>query len=762
MQDIDDNDGDEDIDAKMILDLLEHKDQLIQDLQDEKTILLEQLESALWDLEIAKTAQSADSATSEDPSGEMQIARRVEGTIESSQFKGLEERGQSRRNEELTLVREHAQELEKRLESMVRVNEQLMNQLRSMNYCETCETETQTLEHAAEKPAQVRCLSQCDSIDAGIQTENGVKITILVDTSVQCSGNSLSIDEEHGETLQTLSAITTQWEIAQADHAARIAAYETQVQALQTQLTETNHRLLTSETECITLVSSLHAATEKLHQVEMQSRSALAQLEEEHAADILEWKTKHEHQNRLLDEKTLDTCHREKLEAIVNERETEVRQTQEDLHAALKQSHVLQLQLDSMVALQRASDELQAQLEQRLALVTQFPPKKTELLAPCIQHASIPWNIEPDHMCSWVVHAQTWQKQVLQGQVELANTRTEVDQMKAAHEAALSAIQVEKMGEIDSIRHSYEEQMTQNREMEHMIAQLREEGSRMRENVRRKQDLIQHYKNTIETNQAAFEEEKLKLKQKLRKESNLIKANQEDNARNQRLQRQVQDLQAEIQQVKAEKDNAIRRCAAMQITIKSLKDKLEKLEVPAKTPENCPDEFDGDKDQLVKQLKRRLSQKQAVVDALKAKERIRDNERIILEEKYERLHSKMKKLEATPQEDVEKISSMTMLDGLRACVYDVAFHVLFVQDNTAPPTEESNQNSPDAIPSMDVITSIGFTSQDVETLLKNRKRHRDGPDSRKRRQLLLNQLEHALEESPDNCRTILLDVMTFR
>lgn len=159
----------EDDESKLILDLLQRKDEEIDELNEENEILLEQLEKALWELEIAKNCvkngsemdilptldeqlneledqvrdlqgQSMDEMEDVSMEDMMKLEEKFQNSGQKNgidiSYDGIDKNGKINKKNAVNLTKntaKAAQDVEERLKRMLHVNNVLMEQLGAMN-----------------------------------------------------------------------------------------------------------------------------------------------------------------------------------------------------------------------------------------------------------------------------------------------------------------------------------------------------------------------------------------------------------------------------------------------------------------------------------------------------------------------------------------------------------------------------------------------------------------------------------------------------
>ncbi|RHY75539.1 hypothetical protein DYB30_013269 [Aphanomyces astaci] len=272
-------------------------------------------------------------------------------------------------------------------------------------------------------------------------------------------------------------------------------------------------------------------------------------------------------------------------------------------------------------------------------------------------------------------------------------------------------------------------------DMEHMVSRLRDESSRLKDSLRRKQELVGHLKRSFEEAKRALDEEK----------------NQRKDA-NTRCHQLAQQLQAQVETLKTDKEHLRTRCATLLHAVK-LKDKL--LQEHSTVVAQSAGESGGDGATLqpldanaamVKELKRRLHQKQMLVESLKDKDAAVKGQLLALQQQHDRLQA--------------KLHWSKCLDGLRACVYDVAHDLLFPTSDSAPVQKRIDVPSTPGTVSQQKLQALGltyFSPTDLEALTTVPTNQNSGTSHRKKTQVL-DALEQVLEGRPDDCRHALLEV----
>ncbi|KAF0763683.1 hypothetical protein AaE_003167 [Aphanomyces astaci] len=195
---------------------------------------------------------------------------------------------------------------------------------------------------------------------------------------------------------------------------------------------------------------------------------------------------------------------------------------------------------------------------------------------------------------------------------------------------------------------------------------------------------------------------------------------------------------------------------------------------------------------MVKELKRRLHQKQMLVEALKHKDAAVKGQLLALQQQHDRLQAKLHwsklgtyiptkymidcfyydlhvqyifELDATAPSIVVEPSQADVdlrrcLDGLRACVYDVAHDLLFPTSDSTPVLKQIDVPSTPGTVSQQKLQALGltyFSPTDLEALTTVPTNQNSGTSHRKKTQVL-DALEQALEGRPDDCRHALLEV----
>ncbi|KAF0686467.1 Aste57867_21744 [Aphanomyces stellatus] len=973
----------EEDESEEILRLLEGKDHVIEELQEEKMVLMEELEKALLELEATKEKARQPG----EGSGALEVVHPRSDTL-NDQWSALQHQLDGLKNDVMDVVqreaegpsttaaramfleqelqtqdfharnmhqfmleatprpphglidgrrhvhdamRSHASELEQRLQRMFNVNMDLMQQLASVRGAATAGTailprtaHSRTLEEGSQTDPPPRYsntstqtftvssqASQPLAVDVGVQwSANGLELVPsgLSDSrhAAMASGPSLDWETAYQECKRQMESVSALWQEAQADHAIQLDANDVHVASLKVpfllwsswlstrmsfakdQVADTARQLSTSQTECMTLLSTLQCCTEKLEDVEVRYANAVGMQAEDCATRVLEWAMRYDHvwreKQEVIHHATLviqaaeteeqavqpwihvsneERGARHRLENALADATARCAELEADVACEMRQSRAdrelrrdVEAALDDMKALHQADGAVKQQLEKRLAFVlqgaalaleardgatTDWPALLTQLaivassrkendkrgsatvysqrmrekgpldddarhVASSVstrqtsnRRSSSPtrrvreveesggeepaYKYDKEHMCLWHRQAKLWEAKLQRLELEHATTEdalVEMTDAKAASDADVAALKAAQVawrkkvvaaqahvdGAKAAMAKTTDDLARANRErqeMEHMIARLRDECTRLKDSLRRKQEIIAHHKRSVEAQQVEFDDHVRKIKaeaqmqQQLLRPSAAARITQESNSG--RWQQQAQELQAQVSRLKTDKEHLASRCATLQHAV-LLKDRLMKEQTLVLNASTTSDDVGGNGEEgtavssdQVKELKRRIGQKQSVIDALKAKESLRETEWTRLIEKYDRLQGKLKAATTMAHAaDASVTSAREQLDGLRACVYDVAHHLLFPTATQGHGGRRATREVDLLAANMQAVTSLAFSPSELEAVMTKQ------IDQDERHRVIL-ELEQALEDTPADCRQALLDAL---
>ncbi|RHY45744.1 hypothetical protein DYB38_010993, partial [Aphanomyces astaci] len=758
-----------------ILELLQSKDDAIEELNEEKMVLMEQLEKALWDLEHAITQNNSVAARASLDHDD--VALHIDG-----QLRALEHQVSDLKLDVTTANTQHGMPV---------------------------------IDHTTS------------------HQEGGV--------TYPCSENASSytdLDEQQLHHVEVMEPKPTQQQAVSTLDTDKLPRH---FASNKEELAESQRQLHASETEAMTLLQSLQRSSETVRAIDTQHQRALAVQAHEHETVVATWQAKvtqlqldkqqlpqfgvesishhpSKHQSGGLDDvgSTIPDqplIHKQLLHQL-QDLQAQNKSLAQDIALEMQTSRVgrdhiarLERQVDDLAAVVAAQDNVQEALESRAscaialaaralppATMAASPPVSiddwvsiltdlweqqcaaTNIIAPtnplenvyattlCVcacpprvqqnrptnlqqpiksmeHHRSLPTEDEnaPDnqhHMCTWYLQAKKCQLDVQSLQLAQCSHETlaELRQAKASSDSEATAARAahltmrKKMSilqaDVDTTKQALAQVKSELRasardrsDMEHMVSRLRDESSRLKDSLRRKQELVGHLKRSFEEAKRALDEEKNQRKVKPPLDAN-----------------------------------------------------------PA----------------MVKELKRRLHQKQVLVEALKHKDAAVKGQLLALQQQHDRLQAKLHwsklgtyiptkymidcfyydlhgqyifELDATAPSIVVEPSQADVdlrrcLDGLRACVYDVAHDLLFPTSDSTPVLKQIDVPSTPGTVSQQKLQALGltyFSPNDLEALTTVQTNKNSGTSHRKKTQVL-DALEQALEGRPDDCRHALLEV----
>ncbi|RHZ29656.1 hypothetical protein DYB26_005537 [Aphanomyces astaci] len=604
--------------SKLILELLQSKDDAIEELNEEKMVLMEQLEKALWDLEHAITQNNSVAARASLDHDD--VALHIDG-----QLRALEHQVSDLKVDVATANTQHGMPVIDHTTSHQQGGVTYPCSEKASSYTDLDEQQLHHVEEMEPKPTQQHAVSTLDT-----------------------------------DKLQQHFASNKE------------------------ELAESQRQLHASETEAMTLLQSLQRSSETVRAIDTQHQRALAVQAYEHATVVATWQAKVT--QLQLDKQQL---HKQLLHQL-QDLQAQNKSLAQDIALEMQTSRIGR---DHIARLERQVDDLAA-VETLAELRQAKASSDSEATAARAAHLTI--------------------------RKKMSLLQADVDATKQALAQVKSELRASARDRSD---------------MEHMVSRLRDESSRLKDSLRRKQELVGHLKRSFEEAKRALDEEK----------------NQRKDA-NTRCHQLAQQLQAQVETLKTDKEHLRTRCATLLHAVK-LKDKL--LQEHSTVVAQSAGESGGDGATLqpldanaamVKELKRRLHQKQMLVESLKDKDAAVKGQLLALQQQHDRLQA--------------KLHWSKCLDGLRACVYDVAHDLLFPTSDSAPVQKRIDVPSTPGTVSQQKLQALGltyFSPTDLEALTTVPTNQNSGTSHRKKTQVL-DALEQVLEGRPDDCRHALLEV----
>ncbi|ETW04628.1 hypothetical protein, variant 1 [Aphanomyces invadans] len=328
--------------SKKILELLQSKDAIIEELNEEKMVLMEQLEQALWDLEHAISKNNDVVPRQQCERTELADDASALHTTLYDQLRALERQVSDMKHddtiatcvvanhEELSAVRSRAHSkhevpgqerrphnADEYLQRNPRV-EMLQSQAQpyspSHDRClkQQCTTENpQQPRSIMAQSNNVSATPRLDDLEAtpkGLDAKQEAEVFGLtnsafhhvesmaapgVSSSTASTSNGIQRLPDNATLLRRqLDALTLQWQQSQADHVTRIRAYEVRIQTLQDEVADSRQKLRASETEAMTLLQSLQRTSETLNDIDIQHQKDLALQANDHATQTATWQAK--------------------------------------------------------------------------------------------------------------------------------------------------------------------------------------------------------------------------------------------------------------------------------------------------------------------------------------------------------------------------------------------------------------------------------------------------------------------------------------
>ncbi|RQM30129.1 hypothetical protein B5M09_010393 [Aphanomyces astaci] len=830
--------------SKLILELLQSKDDAIEELNEEKMVLMEQLEQALWDLEHAITHNNSVAARASLDHDD--VALHIDG-----QLRALEHQVSDLKLDVATANTQHGMPVIDHTTSHQQGGVTYPCSENASSYTDLDEQQLHHVEEMEPKPTQQQAVSTLDTDK--LQRHFASNKEELAESQRQLHASeteAMTLLQSLQRSSETVRAIDMQHQRALAvqahEHATVVATWQAKVTQLQLDkqqlpqfgVESISHHPSKHQSGGLDEVGSTIPDQPLIHKQLLHQLQDLQAQNKSLAQDIaLEMQTSRvgrDHIARL--ERQVDD-----LAAVVAAQDN----VQEALESRASCAIALAaralppatmavsppVSIDDWVSILTDLWEQQCAATNIIApanplenvyattlCVCACPPRVQQNsltnLQPPIKsmecHRSLPTEDEnaPDnqhHMCTWYLQAKKWQLDVQTLQLAQCSHETlaELRQAKASSDSDATAARAahltmrKKMSilqaDVDATKQALVQVKSELRasardrsDMEHMVSRLRDESSRLKDSLRRKQELVSHLKRSFEEAKRALDEEK-----------NQRKVKPDANTRCHQL---AQQLQAQVVTLKTDKEHLRTRCATLLHAVK-LKDKLlqEHSTVAAQSAGESGGGGGGATLQpldanaaMVKEMKRRLHQKQVLVEALKHKDAAVKGQLLALQKQHDRLQAKLHwsklgtyiptkymidcfyydlhgqyifELDAiAPSIVVEPtqadVDLRRCLDGLRACVYDVAHDLLFPTSDSTPVQKRIDVPSTPGTVSQQKLQALGltyFSPTDLEALTTVPTNQNSGTSHRKKTQVL-DALEQALEGRPDDCRHALLEV----
>ncbi|OQS01395.1 hypothetical protein ACHHYP_01065 [Achlya hypogyna] len=774
----------EDDESRVILELLQSKDREIGVLIQEKARLREQIDAMAWDLEVAKgrvEPESPSAAFNEQLLAfESQlVALRCETDRALRHHGGPQQLSHKTTRAmalEQALQREPSSSpglLQKRLHSMFEANCELIQRIAEPRLSEktpvsTAEAlpatraTTQTAVEPALSPvvlAELQCNESDKSATDTQHCECAVEMLrqaqMLHDLRATCEAQALALASATNDVArleldrQYAGLAHDRASMERADLEAQVVACRLQCEAAERAKLEI-----------------IDQATRLVQAAEVETEATLESLDEFGHVQLRPW----------VDVSAGDRAAKYELQAALMAATERSRQLEADVALEMAKSRASREEVDAWAAqatewgaLHDAFEALQTTLQHRVKFLSQglaqvlAAKDKTvdwtsflaqlfaqSVVSPPAYRPKLVLSPDKSHVCTWQLQATMWLQKLRAKELVVATLEEEIESLKhdAAHADDAKALCValkKKLAaaktEGDQWKASTDELRTkatalarEKAELTHLVARLREDNHRLKESVARKADLVAHYKLGVET----ARKEAVALATAPRPpaaptatataKKSLLKHHQDQVAT---LSSEIAVAQETLRKAEAQNRVLMSRCARLQMA-------LREKEAPVKEePDEEPPKNEGSDE--TKELRRRLAQKHAVVEALKARERVQKEASETLQATLDQLTRRLKQqvVDATALHQLS--ASQAQLDGLRACVYDAFYCALLQTKEGAPPL------------SVEQLRSVGVDDFDAaeiallkETSIKEK---------------ALEALEDALERAPHDCRGALLDAL---
>ncbi|KDO25448.1 hypothetical protein SPRG_09391 [Saprolegnia parasitica CBS 223.65] len=630
---------------------------------------------------------------------------------------------------------------------------------------------------AAALLSQLAARPACEACSYDAPEDPSAVASLRCDGATSCKVAEAALDqlrETVARHTTELQSSTEELQTVRADAITAALLHQQTENALRMTLADVEARLVASRAQCEAAerakLEIIHQATQLVQAAEAETGTALSSLDAFNQMQLRPW----------IDVATSDRTAKYTLQTALAAANDTIAALQADV--ALEMAAARDLRADAEAsaaqaaewsALSDAYELVQAELEARVrslsaalaqalsshdssvdwtALVSQllaqpsppspqYPP--TKVLAP-----------DKAHVCSWQLQAATWRQALLSKELALQALQDQLHQ-QAATSSALDASKIANSAlrkkaatakaEVETWKAAAETAQAKHvalarekTELNHMVLRLREENAKLRDSAQRKSELVAYYKGAAEKAKSLHDAPTRPLPASnpapTAAKTALIKHLQEQ------LAARLKDAAATndaLQKAQAHNHVLSSRCARLQMV---LRDKAS----PQQSPEGDKKDKSGDDatsaiQSQLRECRRRLQQKQSVVDGLKAKDAA---QREMLATCATQINQLRAQLQSHSIDAAKREAHLAQLNGLRASVYDAVHSAFAFRLRKMDPVDGVSVSD---------LHAVGCNALDATeiALLQG--------DSIQRQ--VLSGLELALETSPEDCRRALLDAL---